>query len=257
VKRHWPAIVVIALVALLGLVGFFAPDDSTAEAATWLFGIASAALALAQYLAQRVEASRFALLRLRRQVLNEDVSLGLVLEADLPERPRLQSVARRLQMATSQPVDVLGAGPDAGLLVLNGVSFQLQLSAAGTQDDFWKLRLELPPSTRSFRSWSRAVDGWLFKVIDDWYRALEPLRERITVAVQYGSTNPYFEMPLDQVEQDQIVRFDVEYLLPATDGSKDIVTLSPTGVEVVTGNRLTAQRLASHYVSLRPLADAA
>jgi hypothetical protein len=251
VRAHWPAILAVALIVVLGLGALFLTGRARAIAIV-LWGVVPISVAVAQYAYTRFEPFRLLANRVWFQATNPASTWGLVAEFEVADAAKAWAAAERSVDASLGPGDKVMLRTE-GDAVWTSRGMTLQVKATETGDpvlgDTPLIRLEMPPTTRPFRAWKRSIEDVAAPLVNGVEQAIGPEGRKFVVRVAFAGDNPYFGLFVSQVQRSAVARFDVEFFEQAA-AERDVVRVRKDDVEVVTGTLLSAVRLSLRYLAL-------
>jgi hypothetical protein len=253
-RLHWPALLVLAVVVCLGGLAWLLPADSDVrKAATVLWTGVPIALIIAQYMYAKVERFRLTINRCRFWLSNPESTWGLTAEYEVTDAFLAWKHAAEALEGTLQRGDkALTRAEGNAVWITQGMTVQVALDNYSDPFDGDQaiLRVEIPPVTRPFRTWHRAIEDEAIPLIERIERAIDPQGRKFVTRVKFpGDNNPYFGLFIAQVSRTAVTRVDVEYFEHSAD-EEDAVRVLADRLEVITSSLLSAQRLSLRYLAL-------
>jgi hypothetical protein len=252
-RLHWPALCVAVAFVALALLALFLPEQSSLrKAARTAWTVVPIAIAITQYMYARVERFRFALNRLYFRIINPESTWGISAEFEVDDPASSWAHVEQWVDQTIKKRDrVLSRTSDTIVWVAKGTTFRIAKDL--TLDDIDSpeviLRVDLPPVTRAYRSWERAIQDQAVPLIGKLEDLVRPREKKFVSKVTYPGDNPYFGLFLSQVSKSAVARVDIEYFQQSPDG-RDTIRIRNDRVEMITSTLLAAQRLSLRYLTL-------
>jgi hypothetical protein len=252
-RLHWPALcVAVAFVVLASLALFLPEQSSVRKAARSAWTVVPVAIAITQYMYARVDRFRFVLNRLYFRIVNPESTWGISAEFEVDDPSSSWAHVERWMDQTLKKSDrLLSRTSDTIVWVTKGTTFRIAKDIVLDEADSTEaiLRVDLPPVTRAYRSWERAIQDQAVPLIGKLEDLIHPRERKYVSKVTFPGDNPYFGLFISQVSKSAVARVDIEYFEQSPDG-RDTIRVRGDRVEMITSTLLAAQRLSLRYLTL-------
>lgn len=248
----------LAILAILflgiGALALLSADWRIHDAVLVLWGAVPSSVALWNYAYQRIERHRLAVNRAVFWVTNPESTWGLTAElftsrplADVHER------ANEVLRGFGHGATRLSETADVSVWQINGSTVRVSGSSIPDPhggEEVGVIRIEFPPTPRSFRAWGPAIRDTVTVVVDRVVDAVRPDRQKYVVDVGFPGANPYFGLFVTSVGQAAVTAFQIDFVERRAHAD-DLVRVRKDRLELVTSSMHSARELSLYYLALK------
>ena len=254
---HWPALLVVVLVGVAGLVKWLAnPGDVAKSVADFALIALPVAVAVGQYPYMRVERWHLLINSARLRITNPDVRIQLSAEFnDVDAARAVKEVTAEIEGRSTIKARALGRTEDGQIWNWAGKTLRLRSTVESDPIDRERevVRFDMPDAHFSYRSAQRVLEDELGPLLCDVDTALKGGDRKFALTITFGRDNPYFGAFVKKVNAARVKDFRMTILEPESSGlPEDVVTVGQDSLKLVASKAHSIPRLGLRYLRLRP-----
>lgn len=257
ISQHWPALLVVGLIALAGLgVWVLQPGSLVRSTANFVLVALPVSISVAQYLYLRVDRWNLWINSIALRISNPDVRLQVTATfAGLDAQRVFKEVSAEIENRASEPTKALGRTHDGQIWTWAGKTLRLRSTIEsdpinGERD---VVRFDMPDASLSYRTAQLVLEGELGSLLCDLDQVVTSDERRFAMSVTFDRDNPYFGAFVRSSSSTSVSEFRMTILEPEPSGlQEDVVSIRQDRLKFVTGKAHSLQRLGLKYLRLRP-----